>query len=250
MDFTFRSIQRPLIRPCGTPSPHWGEGYVIWANANQHTFLEKGDDLKTRFASLLEKERFLESKEKGAPVGVEWSQIGIRRPVFTPPLWTSPVCGRLPRWNRDKPWFYPHFFRRLRGWVSPRGGADWHCRCCGAGGENGVVGRSLTFPVPGGRWRREPPDEGASLRRICVSFYLARSHPPLRGTFSPEGRRYCLYGAPAKAQRKRVHWGERRLSMLRRRSPLPRRCGCSRGRSPGGCRARRRSPRGGAPGRS
>ena len=36
--------------------------------------------------SLLEKERFLESKEKGAPVRVEWSQIGIRRPVFTPPI--------------------------------------------------------------------------------------------------------------------------------------------------------------------
>ncbi len=35
--------------------------------------------------SLLEKEWFLESKEKGAPVGVEWLQIGIRRPVFTPP---------------------------------------------------------------------------------------------------------------------------------------------------------------------
>ena len=35
--------------------------------------------------SLLEKEWFLESKEKGAPVWVEWLQIGIRRPVFTPP---------------------------------------------------------------------------------------------------------------------------------------------------------------------
>ena len=41
--------------------------------------------------SLLEKERFLESKEKGAPEWVEWSQIGIRRPVFTPPLSTSTV---------------------------------------------------------------------------------------------------------------------------------------------------------------
>ncbi len=124
MDFTFRSIQRPLIRPCGAPSPHWGEGYVIWANANQHTFLEKGDDLKTRFASLLEKERFLESKEKGAPVGVEWSQIGIRRPVFTPPLRSSPVHGRLPGWNRGKLWSYPTFFRRLRGWELKRGGAS------------------------------------------------------------------------------------------------------------------------------
>ena len=41
--------------------------------------------------SLLEKEWFLESKEKGAPVWVEWSQIGIRRPVFTPPPSTSTV---------------------------------------------------------------------------------------------------------------------------------------------------------------
>ena len=46
---------------------------------------------KTVSFSLLEKERFLESKEKGAPVWVEWLQIGIRRPVFTPPLSTSPV---------------------------------------------------------------------------------------------------------------------------------------------------------------
>ena len=73
--------------------------------------------------SLLEKEWFLESKEKGAPVRVEWSQIGIRRPVFTPPSRSSPVYGRLPRRNRDKRWSYPHFFRRLRGWVSGRGAA-------------------------------------------------------------------------------------------------------------------------------
>ena len=32
-----------------------------------------GRRLKTRFASLLEKERFLESKEKGASKQVEWS---------------------------------------------------------------------------------------------------------------------------------------------------------------------------------
>ena len=46
---------------------------------------------KTVSFSLLEKERFLESKEKGAPVWVEWLQIGIRRPGFTPPLRTSTV---------------------------------------------------------------------------------------------------------------------------------------------------------------
>ena len=85
--------------------------------------LETGETVKTHFASLLEKEWFLESKEKGAPVRVEWLQIGIRRPVFTPPLSTSTVHRRLRRWNRKKLWSYPTFFRRLRGWVSGRGGA-------------------------------------------------------------------------------------------------------------------------------
>ena len=83
--------------------------------------------------SLLEKERFLESKEKGASVRVEWSQIGIRRPGFTPPLCTSPVYGRLPGWNKGKLWSYPHFFRRLRRQASERGGAIWYSFCCGAG---------------------------------------------------------------------------------------------------------------------
>ena len=93
----------------------------------------RGRRLKTRFASLLEKERFLESKEKGAPKGVEWSQIGIRRPGFTPPLRSSPVYGRLPGRNRDKLWSYPHFFRRLRGWASRRGVAAWYYLCCDVG---------------------------------------------------------------------------------------------------------------------
>ena len=78
------------------------------------------------------KKRFLESKEKGAPVRVEWSQIGIRRPGFTPPLRTSTVYGRLPRWNRGKLWSYPHFFRRLRGRASERGGAARYSLCRGA----------------------------------------------------------------------------------------------------------------------
>ena len=90
---------------------------------------DEGDGSKPVSFSLLEKERFLESKEKGAPVWVEWLQIGIRRPVFTPPLRTSTVHRRLRRWNREKSWFYPHFFRRLRRWVSGRGGAAWHSHC-------------------------------------------------------------------------------------------------------------------------
>ena len=69
------------------------------------------------------KKQFLESKDKGAPVRVEWSQIGIRRPGFTPPLRSGPVHSGLPRWNRENQWSYPHFFRRRRGWVSRRGAA-------------------------------------------------------------------------------------------------------------------------------
>ena len=69
---------------------------------------------------------------------VEWLQIGIRRPVFTPPLRTSTVHRRLRRWNRERPWFYPHFFRRLREWVSERGGAAWDYRCCGVGQQTAV----------------------------------------------------------------------------------------------------------------
>ena len=87
------------------------------------TCKDGGDGSKPVSFSLLEKERFLESKEKGAPVRVELLQIGIRRPVFTPPPSTSTVHRRLRRWNRERPWFYPQFFRRLRGWVLRRGGA-------------------------------------------------------------------------------------------------------------------------------
>ena len=68
------------------------------------------------------KKRFLESKEKGAPVRVRWSQIVIRRPVFTPPLRSS-TGHSLRRWNRENRWFYPTFFRRLRRWGSVRGAA-------------------------------------------------------------------------------------------------------------------------------
>ena len=65
--------------------------------------------------SLLEKERFLESKEKGAPVRVEWLQIGIRRPGFTPPLSTSTVHRRLRRWNRESRGSIRHFFAACVG---------------------------------------------------------------------------------------------------------------------------------------
>ena len=85
----------------------------------------KGRERRSKTISLpcWKKKRSLESKEKGAPKGVRWLQIVIRRLGFTPPLWTSPVYGRLPGRNRDKPWSYPNFFRRLRGWGSGRGDA-------------------------------------------------------------------------------------------------------------------------------
>ena len=79
------------------------------------------------------KKRFLESKEKGAPVRVEWSQVGIRRPGFTPPLWSGPVHGGLPGRNRENRWSYPTFFRRLRRWGSERGAADWYSLYRGMG---------------------------------------------------------------------------------------------------------------------
>ena len=141
---------------------------------------DERDGSKPVSFSLLEKERFLKSKEKGAPKRVEWSRIGIRRPGFTPPLSTSTVHRRLRRWNRGKLWFYPHFFRRLRGWVSGGGGAacipyslftfpyyfslwgaasqtrPWCCAVCGARRRRGKVrtahpgltARSRFAPLP------------------------------------------------------------------------------------------------------
>ena len=120
------------------------------------------------------KKRFLESKEKGAPVRVEWSQIGIRRPVFTPPLWTSTVHRRLRRRNRENLWFYPTFFRRLRGWVLGRGAADcipviaaWVNLAFPLGEGGGVsrrmrghVGHQPAFPLIS-RLRRQLPLRGS-----------------------------------------------------------------------------------------
>ena len=71
-----------------------GEPYGVVLRLVSLSFCDvKGRERRSKPVSfsLLEKERFLESKEKGAPERVEWSQIGIRRPVFTPPLRTSTV---------------------------------------------------------------------------------------------------------------------------------------------------------------
>ena len=109
---------------------------------------------------------------------VEWLQIGIRRPVFTPPLWTSTVHRRLRRWNRDKPWFYPTFFRRLRRWVSERGDAAWDSRCCDVGcahryvGKDRGVGQRAAFPFSekqSGRCRWQRP--------LHVYYWIALSLP-------------------------------------------------------------------------
>ena len=128
-------LKRTLIRPFGPPSPWKGEGPE--RKENRKTFppeggrwrrsrrmrgrLETGKRSKPISLPCRKKKRFLESKEKGAPVGVKWLQIGIRRPGFTPPPRTSTVHRRLRRWNRERLWFYPQFFRRLRGRGLPRG---------------------------------------------------------------------------------------------------------------------------------
>ena len=130
-------LKRTLIRPFGPPSPWKGEGPE--RTENRKTFppkggrwrrsrrmrgrLETGKRSKPISLPCRKKKRVLESKEKGAPVRGRWLQIGFRRPGFTPPPSTSTVHRRLRRWNRETLWFYPQFFRRLRGWGSGRGDA-------------------------------------------------------------------------------------------------------------------------------
>ena len=127
-------IQRPLIRPCGgTFPPLGGRLYLFQQIPINIRFWRKETLSKPVSFSLLEKERFLESREKGAPWRVRWFQIGIRRPGFTPPLWSGPVHGGLPGRNRENRWSYPTFFRRLRRWGSERGAADWYSLYRGMG---------------------------------------------------------------------------------------------------------------------
>ena len=119
----FSLFRCPLIRPCGAPSPLWGEGHACGTDANQYTFKDGRDVQRPFLFPCRKKKRFLGSKEKGAPVRVEWSQIGFRRPVFTPPPSTGPVHSGLPGRSRETRWSYPTFFRRLRRWASGRGAA-------------------------------------------------------------------------------------------------------------------------------
>ena len=126
--------------------------------------------------SRRKKKRFLESKEKGAPVRVKWSQIGIRRPVFTPPLRTSTVHRRLRRWNREKPWFYPTFFRRLGRRVSGRGAAAWYTSIVGCGSVSftySLFTVTSYFSLWGATTRRAKP-----RRRAVVGADIIR--PPHR----------------------------------------------------------------------
>ncbi len=74
-----------------------------------------GETVKTHFFFPAGKRMVFGIQRKRGSVWVEWSQIGIRRPGFTPPSRSSPVYGRLPRRNRDKRWSYPTFFRPCVG---------------------------------------------------------------------------------------------------------------------------------------
>ena len=71
--------------------------------------------------------------------------------------------------EQGKPWFYPTFFRRLRGWVSERGAAAWYSRCCGAGWV----------------FRREAQLHPYSLFTFPSSFYLWGATTPARLKPSP-----------------------------------------------------------------
>ena len=99
------------------------------------------------------KKRFLESKEKGAPVRVEWLQIGIRRPGFTPPLSTSTVHRRLRRWNRESRGSIRPFFAACVGGcrnVAPLPGipvAAAQVGCFGVRRSSTPIHSSL-FPLP------------------------------------------------------------------------------------------------------
>ena len=142
--FPIHSSLFPLTFLCGARRPRRAKPRL--GPLLSVTFKDGGDGSKPVSFSLLEKERFLESKEKGAPVRVRWLQIVIRRPVFTPPLRSSTVHRRLRRWNRETPWSYPTFFRRLRGQAAGRGAAAWDCRCCGAGGQASQRGEGGLCP--------------------------------------------------------------------------------------------------------
>ena len=102
--FPIHSSLFPITFLCGARLPRRAHGTTRFCGARRPrrttprlgpllsvTFKDGGDGSKPVSFSLLEKERFLESKEKGAPEWVEWLQIGIRRPVFTPPPSTSTV---------------------------------------------------------------------------------------------------------------------------------------------------------------
>ena len=114
--FLWRAAYSLYLPPC--------RGKVSWPTAmtDEGAFSDSSRNVQKPFLfPCRKKKRFLESKEKGAPVGVRWLQIGFRRPGFTPPLWSDPVHGGLPGRNRENRWSYPTFFRRLRGWGLPRG---------------------------------------------------------------------------------------------------------------------------------
>ena len=192
-------LKRTLIRPFGPPSPWKGEGPE--RKENRKTFppqggrwrrsrrmrgrLETGKRSKPISLPCRKKKRFLESKEKGAPVRVRWLQIVIRRPVFTPPPSTS-TGHSLRRRNRERLWFYPTFFRRLRRWGSGRGAAAWCSFCCRGG-----------YQPPDAPARDRPILWGATTRRAhrgsAGPVIVGRGFPDAPDkTFPPQGGRWHL----------------------------------------------------------
>ena len=99
-------VQRPLIRPCGAPSPLWGEGHACGTDANQYTFKDGRDVQRPFLFPCRKKKRFLGSKEKGAFEIWGAVRCSAAAPIFTSPLCTGPgrygLCGR----NREKRMFY------------------------------------------------------------------------------------------------------------------------------------------------
>ena len=132
----------------------------------------RGDGSKPVSFSLLEKERFLESKEKGASKRVEWSQIGIRRPVFTPRPAPAPSTGDSAGGTGISCGPIPTFFAACAGGCrdvvaltgitstatqeapslttpAPCAGAPWPCAQCGRSAPGSPPGPWRSCPASG-----------------------------------------------------------------------------------------------------
>ena len=208
----------PNLPPC--------RGKVAWPKAmtDEGASGDGRDGQRPFLFPCRKKKRFLESKEKGAPVGVRWLQIGFRRPVFTPPLRTDPVHSGLPRWNRERLWSYPTFFRRLRRRGSGRGAAARYSLCCGAqrrlftihsslfslpsicGAHLSGCAHGIQLPLDGGtKQTRGAPRRGAPLLR-CYAASAAGSV-----LLSAAGKRSSYHSSSASPRPERT-WSRKAVS--------------------------------------